>query len=112
MILTRPLIIFDLETTGTWIDKDRIIEVAMIRCLPDGSKVTYHSRVNPGIPIPKEVTVVTGLTDADVKDAPRFREIAQTVIDFMGDADLGGFNVERFDLPLLAREIADAGLKW
>lgn len=112
MILNRPLIIFDLETTGTWIDKDRIIEIAMIRCLPDGSRTTYHRKVNPGMPIPKEVTVVTGITDADVKDAPRFKEIVQDVIAFMGDADFGGFNIERFDLPLLAREINDAGIKW
>ena len=112
MILTRPLVILDLETTGTWIEKDRIIEVGMIRCLPDGLKKTFHRRVNPGISIPKEVTVVTGICDADVKDAPRFKEIVSEVIAFLAEADIGGFNVERFDLPLLAREITDAGLKW
>jgi len=112
MILTRPLVILDLETTGTWVEKDRIIEIAMIRCLPNGSRTVYHKRVNPGMSIPKEVTVVTGITDADVKDAPRFKEIAAEVIAFLNGADLGGFNIERFDIPLLMREIADAGLKW
>jgi DNA polymerase-3 subunit epsilon len=112
MILKRPLVILDLETTGTWIEKDRIIEIAMIRCSPDGTRKIYDKRVNPGIPIPKEVTTVTGITDADVKDAPRFKEIAAEVVAFLEGADLGGFNVERFDIPLLLREITEAGIKW
>ena len=112
MILTRPLVILDLETTGIWIEKDRIIEIAMIRCHPEGARKIYNQRVNPGISIPKEVTAVTGICDSDVKDSPRFKDIASEVVAFLDDADLGGFNIERFDLPLLAREITEAGLKW
>lgn len=112
MKISQPLVILDLETTGIWIEKDRIIEIAMIRCLPDGSKTSYNTYVNPGMPIPPVVTKVTGIKDADVKDAPRFRDIAPEVLKFLEDADLGGFNLERFDLPLLERELAEAGIKF
>ncbi len=112
MKLTRPLVILDLETTGIWIEKDRIIEIGMIRCLPDGTRTTYEKRVNPGLPIPAAVSQITGITDKDVKDAPYFRSIANEVLAFLGDADFGGFNLERFDLPLLSREFSDNGLKF
>lgn len=112
MKLTRPLVVLDLETTGTWIEKDRIIEIALIKIHPDGTREQYATRVNPAMPIPPRVTEITGITQADVKDAPAFGNIASQVLQFIGDADLGGFNVERFDLPLLAREMADAGLKF
>lgn len=112
MKLSKPLVILDLETTGVWIEKDKIIEIAMIRCFPDGTRSTYVTKVNPGMPIPPEVTEVTGINDADVKDAPRFRDIAQEVFRFLDDCDLGGFNVERFDLPLLERELTECGIKF
>lgn len=112
MKLANALVILDLETTGIWIEKDKIIEIAMIRLWPDGTKTTYQSYVNPGMPIPPVVTTVTGIKDADVKDAPRFRDIAQEVVRFLDDADLGGFNVERFDLPLLERELTECGIKF
>ena len=110
MKLSRPLVILDLETTGIWIEKDRIIEIAMIRCLPDGTQSAYDKRVNPGMAIPPFVTEVTGITNEDVKNAPYFRDIAKEVMAFLEDADLGGFNLERFDLPLLARELAEVGI--
>ena len=112
MKLSRPLVILDLETTGIWIDKDRVIEIGMIKCFPDGKKDQYLKRVNPQIRIPAAVTEITGITDEDVHQAPVFALIARQALDFIGDADLGGFNVERFDLPLLAREFSDAGLKF
>ncbi len=112
MKLSRPLVILDLETTGIWIEKDRIIEVGMIRCLPDGTQLAYEKRVNPGMPIPSFATEVTGITNEDVKNAPYFREIAKEVLAFLENADLGGFNLERFDLPLLAREFIDAGISF
>lgn len=102
----------DLETTGTWIEKDRIIEIGMIRCLPDGSKTVYATKVNPGILIPAVVTEVTGITNEDVKNAPTFRQIANDVLKFLNGADIGGFNIERFDLPLLEREFTDIGIKF
>lgn len=112
MKLTKPLVILDLETTGVWIEKDRIIEIGMIRCFPDDTRQTFATKVNPGMPIPPEVSEVTGIKDADVKDAPKFRDIAQQVFRFLEDADIGGFNVERFDLPLLEREFNDCGIKF
>lgn len=112
MRLTRPLVVLDLETTGTWIEKDRIIEIAMVKMTQDGQTELFATRVNPAMPIPAVVTQLTGISDADVKDAPVFAAIAGQVVAFMADADLGGFNVERFDLPLLSRELATAGLQW
>ncbi len=112
MKLTKSLVVFDLETTGTWIEKDRIIEIALIKLSPDGQREEYETKVNPGMAIPPRVTEITGITQEDVKDAPTFASIAKKVLEFIGDADIGGFNVERFDLPLLAREMADAGLQF
>lgn len=112
MKLSRPLVVLDLETTGTWIEKDRIVEIAMVRREPDGAQTTFISRVNPGVPIPPRVSQLIGITDADVRDAPPFPAVAPKVLAFIGDADLGGFNVERFDLPLLERELFAAGLKF
>jgi len=112
MELSRPLVVLDLETTGTWIEKDKIIEVGMIRCEPDGTEKVYEQRVNPGMPIPAEAAQITGISDKDVKDEPSFRQIVKEVLAFMEGADLAGFNLERFDLPLLARECSEAGGKF
>ncbi len=112
MKLTKPLVVLDLETTGIWIEKDRIIEIGMIKLTPDGKQEIYNTKVNPCMPIPAVVTDLTGISDADVKEAPAFGAIAAKVKSFMEDADLGGFNVERFDLPLLAREFLDAGISF
>lgn len=110
MKTSRPLVVLDLETTGTWVEKDRIIEIAMIRCMPDQTQETYERRINPGMAIPETVTKLTGICDEDVKDAPNFRDVANEIFSFLEGADFGGFNIERFDLPLLARELSDAGL--
>ena len=112
MKLSRSLVVLDLETTGTWIEKDRIVEIAMIRCSPEGSQETYKSRVNPGVPIPLRVAQIIGITDSDVKNAPSFKQIAPQVLSFISDADLGGFNIERFDLLILEREFFLAGIKF
>lgn len=109
MILEKPLVVFDLEATGTWVDKDKIIEIGMIKCHPNGVEEEYCKRINPGISIPEVVVEITGICDDDVKDAPKFSEIASEIIDFMKDADLAGFNLSRFDVPLLSRELTDAG---
>ena len=112
MKLTKPLVVLDLETTGTWIEKDRVVEIGMMRCLPDGTTETFKARVNPGMPIPPRVAQIIGITDEDVRDAPPFKEIAPQVLAFIGEADLAGFNVERFDLPLLERELFQVGMKF
>ena len=110
--LSKPLVVLDLETTGTWVEKDRIVEVGMVKLFPDGSKESYVKRVNPGMPIPANVTRIINITDDDVKDAPAFKELAGEVLEFIGEADIGGFNILRFDLPLLEREFIDAGFTF
>ena len=112
MKLTKPLVIFDLETTGTWVTKDKIVEIGMIRLMPDGSREDYIKRVNPGIPIPPNVSRIINITNEDVKNEPPFKDIAKEVLEFIGDADLGGFNIQRFDIPILEREIFEAGLTF
>jgi len=112
MKITNPLVVFDLETTGTWVEKDKIVEIGMVKLMPDGMRQDYVKRVNPGIPIPINVSRIIDITDNDVKDAPPFKEIAKEVIEFIGDADLGGFNIQRFDLPVLERELLEAGLNF
>lgn len=112
MKLTNSLVVLDLETTGTWVEKDRIIEIAMIRLEPSGERKVYHSRVNPMMPIPVVVQKLTGIGEADVKDAPLFKVIAQDVAAFLDGADLGGFNIDKFDLPLLEREMVEAGVPF
>ena len=109
MKLHNPLVVFDLETTGTWIDKDKIIEIAMVKCHPDGRREIYDKRVNPEIPIPKFISELTGITDEAVKSAPIFKNIAKEILDFIAKNDVAGFNIARFDLPLLARELNEAG---
>lgn len=112
MKLAKPLVVLDLETTGTWIEKDRIVEIGMVRLEPDGTRRDYSKRVNPGIPIPPNVSRIIDITDKDVKDKPPFKAIAKEVLDFIGNADLGGFNIQRFDLPVLERELVDAGFTF
>ena len=110
MKLTRPVVTLDLETTGVWIEKDRIIEIGMVRLDPQGRRDVYLKRVNPGMPIPAAVTELTGITNDDVRDAPQFAALAPEVMAFIDNADFAGFNVERFDLPLLSRELKEVGL--
>jgi len=112
MEISKSLVVLDLETTGTWIEKDRIIEIAIIKIHPDNREEVFESKVNPCMPIPPVVTELTGISNDDVKDAPSFTIIASKVVEFIGDADIGGFNVERFDIPLLQRELSDAGVKF
>ena len=112
MKISRPLVILDLETTGTWVEKDKIVEIGLIKLMPDGTKLDYIKRVNPGMPIPPNVTRIINITDADVKDEPRFENIAKEALSFLGDSDLAGFNILRFDLLLLEREFYDANLNF
>ena len=107
--LKRPLAFFDLETTGTDPLRDKIVEIAVIRVEPSGGRVAVTHRVNPERPIPPDATAVHGIGDADVATAPKFRELARGILDVLTDADLAGFNVRRFDVPMLDREFRDCG---
>lgn len=112
MKIPNTLVVLDLETTGTWVEKDKIIEIAMVKCFPDGRKETYLKKVNPGVPIPPYISQLIGITDADVKDEPGFKDIAQDVLTFIAESDLAGFNIEKFDLPLLERELREANFQF
>ena len=108
--LKRPLAVFDLETTGTDPQSDKIVEIALIRVDVSGERRATTRRINPGRPIPKEATAVHGIGDADVATAPLFRDVARELLGLLGDADLAGYNVRRFDVPLLDREFRECGL--
>lgn len=108
--LKKPIVFFDLETTGTDHVKDRIVELAFVKLLPDGKRDKYVKRVNPGIPIPPEVTTIHGISDKDVADCPTFKQIAHHLYDWIKGCDLGGYNSSKFDLPLLAEEFLRVGI--
>jgi len=110
--LTRPICFFDLETTGINTAKDRIVEMSIIRVEPDGNETVKTWRINPEMPIPVEASKIHGIYDDDVKDKPTFKEIAQEVFEMIHDADLAGFNSNRFDVPLLAEELLRAGVDF
>jgi len=112
MKLSRALVVLDLETTGVWVEKDKIVEIGMVKLSPDGSKQSFIKRVNPGIPIPANVSRIINITDEDVKDAPIFKDIAKEAFDFIGASDIGGFNILRFDLPVLEREFYGAEINF
>ena len=108
--LKRPIVFFDLETTGVDTSKDRIVEISMIKVMPDGSKDVKTRRVNPEMPIPAEATAVHGITDEEVKNEPTFRQLAKSLAQFIQGCDFGGFNSNRFDLPLLVEEFLRVGV--
>ena len=110
--LDRPLVIFDLETTGIDPATDKIVEVATLRVEPDGTRQSRTRRLNPGRPIPAGATRVHGITDDDVRDEPTFERVARGLLEFLAGADLAGFNVRRFDAPLLDREFKDCGMDF
>ncbi len=109
--LERPIIFFDLETTGVDITRDRIVEISMLKVLPDGTEEVKTRRINPEMPIPADATAVHHITDDDVKDCPTFRQIARSLKAFMEECDFGGFNSNRFDLPLLVEEFFRVGVE-
>ena len=108
--LKRPIVFFDLETTGVDTSKDRIVEISMIKIMPDGEEITRTRKLNPTIPIPPEATAVHGITDDDVKDEPTFQQVAKSLAQFIQGCDFGGFNSNRFDLPVLVEEFLRAGV--
>lgn len=108
--LDRPLIVFDIESTGVSPRQDRIIELAAIKIMPDGSEISKCWLLNPTIPIPPETTKIHGIADSDVAECPTFADAADEIFEFFKDADLGGFNSDRFDIPCLEEELSRVGL--
>jgi len=106
--LKNPIVFLDLETTGINIVTDRIVEIAMIKVNVDGSEEEKVMKINPEVPIPLESSLIHGIYDEDVKDAPTFKSVAKTLAQFLEGCDLGGFNSNRFDIPLLAEEFLRA----
>lgn len=110
--LTKPLAIIDLEATGMNLSTDRIIEIAIVKILPDGRKNVKRKLINPEMPIPAATTEIHGITDDMVKDAPTFRQAANEIRQFIDNADLAGYNSNRFDIPMLAEEFLRISLDF
>jgi len=110
--LERDLVFLDTETTGTDITSDRIVEIALVRVKPDGTREEYRTLVNPEIPIPEESRRVHGISDQDVAGAPTFAELAPSLFERLKDVDYSGYNILRFDLPLLRNEFQRARIEW
>lgn len=107
--LKNPLIFFDLETTGIDVASDRIVEISYLKIYPNGDEESKTMKINPTIPIPPKSTAIHGITDDDVKDAPKFSEIARSLAKVFEGSDFAGYNSNKFDLPLLAEEFLRAG---
>ncbi|MDE7462869.1 MAG: 3'-5' exonuclease [Muribaculaceae bacterium] len=112
LVLERPLIFFDLETTGTNIIRDRIVEISIVKLFPDGHYEEKTRRLNPEMPIPAAATAVHHITNEDVAAEPTFRQVAKSMLEFFGDCDIAGYNSNKFDVPLLIEEFARAGLNF
>lgn len=110
--LKRPLAFFDLEATGVNVGSDRIVEIAILKALPDGTEEVKTWRVNPEMPIPLQTSLIHGIYDEDIKDAPTFKQLAAEIAGFIGEADLAGYNSNKFDIPMLLEEFLRAEIDF
>jgi DNA polymerase-3 subunit epsilon len=110
--LQRPIAFIDLETTGVHISTDKIIEIAIVKIMPEGSKLSKRKLINPQMPISASSTAVHGITDEMVKNAPTFKQVANEIKQFIDNCDIGGYNSNRFDVPMLIEEFMRAGLDF
>lgn len=110
--LTRPLAFIDLETTGTNLGSDRIVEIAIVKILPDGSKSVKRKIINPEMPVPRTASDIHGITDEMVKDAPTFKQVAHELKQMLDGCDISGYNSNRFDIPLLVEEFLRVGVDF
>ena len=110
--LTKPICFFDLETTGINISKDRVVEISILKVYPNGNKESRTWLVNPEMTIPQEVIEIHGISDEKVANEPTFKELAKDIYGMIKDSDLGGFNSNRFDIPLLAEELLRADIDF
>ena len=110
--LKKPLAIIDIESTGVNVGTDRIVEIAIVRLSPDGSRKVKRKLINPEMPMSAEVIAIHNITDDMVKDAPVFKQVANEIKQFLDNCDLGGYNSNRFDIPILAEEFLRAGIEF
>ncbi|MCY7349749.1 MAG: 3'-5' exonuclease [Cytophagaceae bacterium] len=110
--LRKPLAFFDLETTGVNVVRDRIVELSIAKALPGGEVVVKTKRINPGVPIPPEVSLIHGIYDEDVANEPTFKHVARSLTQFLEGCDLAGFNSNRFDIPVLVEEFLRAEVEF
>jgi DNA polymerase III subunit epsilon len=110
--LSRPLAIIDLEATGMNLSTDRIVEIAIVKVMPDGRKIVKRKLLNPEMPIPEAAVEIHGITNEMVKDAPTFRQVANEIRQFLDNTDLAGYNSNRFDIPMLAEEFLRVSLEF
>ncbi len=108
--LTRPIAFIDLETTGVNLSNDRIVELAIVKIMPDGTRITKRRLINPQMPIPQVTSDIHGIIDEMVKDAPTFKQMSNEIKQFLENCDLGGYNSNRFDIPMLMEEFLRAGV--
>ena len=106
--LKRPIVFFDLETTGTQVAKDRIVEISILKVFPNSNKESKTWLVNPTIPIPKEAAEIHGITDEKVINEPTFKQLSAEIISLLHNCDLAGYNSNKFDIPLLAVKVTSA----
>ncbi|CAN5545910.1 3'-5' exonuclease [soil metagenome] len=110
--ITKPIAFFDLETTGVTVGSDRIVEISILKLMPAGDKQVYTKRINPEIPIPLFASKVHGIYDKDIADAPTFKQLAAEIAAFIGNADLAGYNSNKFDVPMLVDEFLRVGASF
>ena len=110
--LTKPIVFFDLETTGVDVAKDRIVEISIMKIHPDGEQEVKTRRINPEMPIPKESSEIHGIYDKDVENEHTFKAVAKSLAQFIGNSDLAGFNSNKFDVPLLVEEFLRVGVDF
>ena len=107
----KPIIFFDLETTGVHVVRDRIVEISLLKVAIDGSTTIYTYRVNPEMPIPETTSLIHGIYDADVANSPTFAALAKELLEIIGDSDLAGYNSNRFDIPMLVESFYRTGFQ-
>ncbi len=110
--LKRPLAFFDLETTGVNVASDRIVEISILKAMPDGSEEIKTMKINPGMPIPLESSLIHGIYDEDVRSAPTFKQVGEELARFLDNSDLAGYNSNKFDIPVLMEEFLRAGIDF
>src|SRR5215218_3271632 len=110
--LQKPIAFIDLETTGIHLGNDRIVEIAIVKISPEGSKTKKRKLINPQCPIPATASAVHGITDEMVKDAPTFKQAANEIKQFIDNSDIGGYNSNRFDVPMLVEEFLRSGIEF